>query len=74
MNTNFGFAREARFGVRRSATGRIRRGELDAAFRLLVRCYRRGFSLLDSAYLFQQLRSRIACLKWNEANLRADLF
>ena len=26
------FAREARFGVRRSATGRIRRGELDAAF------------------------------------------
>src|SRR5437870_12103868 len=26
------FARAARFGVRRSATGRIRRGELDAAF------------------------------------------
>jgi hypothetical protein len=25
-------ARQARFGVRRSATGRIRRGELDAAF------------------------------------------
>ena len=30
------FAREARFGVRRSATGRIRRGELDAAFERLT--------------------------------------
>jgi hypothetical protein len=31
--TNF-FARAECFGVRRSATGRIRRRELDAAFRL----------------------------------------
>ena len=25
------------------------------------------------AYLFKQARSRIACLKWNDANLGADL-
>ena len=31
-NGRFSFARAARFGVRPSATGRIRRGELDAAF------------------------------------------
>src|SRR5215831_1399553 len=31
-NGRFSFARAARFGVRRSATGRIRRGELDADF------------------------------------------
>ena len=38
-----GFARAARFGMRRSATGRIRRGELDAAF---VRLSDAGFALL----------------------------
>ena len=33
-------ARDARFGVRRSATGRIRRGELDAAFEHLTTRHR----------------------------------